>query len=671
MRLRLLSALLLPLLVSAPACKGNRDSLLAQLQSPQPEERAKAVARLARHGRPEDLVLFTQAAKDVSAVVRAEAAGALATSQDARVVDLLGELLEDPDERVQSQAALALAQVKDGKARTYLTQQYARRGAATRRAILQALKESGVEGALAEVVAAESDALWVSHLRALQGGTLPERVGAAEALGRSGRPEAVTLLRPLVRDSQVVLASAAVRGLGEAGDRGAVAPVAALLAENFPELREAASVALGRLGDAAALPALLPVATERSPAAAAAARAVLALPRTPETDAALCTLALTAARTEAVAAGRALQTRGAGCALEALGEQLARGRDVPAALQAVGALGPLARPLLPRVLPLLESPDTGLRLAALEAVAAVGEPTSGPAVQKAAEAELAALAPLRADWVKPAAGKAGGTPAAAGAPGAGAPTEVIDDVPAERLRLPAAALRALGAVQAPGARDLLLRHAADPSAELRTAARVGLASLGPPGVEAAARGLREGELADRVAVALALAHRGPEGRRAVAEAAAQLPTERPELLEVLSETGVPPDAAPLLVPLLEQGGMDAARAAALLGDAGASDAVPALRQALEGAAQGARRALVRALGQLGDAEVAPLLARELSHDLPQVRAAAAEGLGRVGTEAERDALTALQKDYYRQVREAVAAALVRLDARVASAQGAR
>ena len=73
--------------------------------------------------------------------------------------------------------------------------------------------------AFAEVVAAESKAIWDRNLLALNEGTLPERVGAAEELGKSGRPEAVKRLLPLVRDSQVVMAAAAVRGLGDAGDR--------------------------------------------------------------------------------------------------------------------------------------------------------------------------------------------------------------------------------------------------------------------------------------------------------------------------------------------------------------------------------------------------------------------------------------------------------------------
>src|SRR3954468_19908326 len=100
------------------ACSGGRDKLLADLQSSRPEERALAVKKLAEQRRPEDLVLFTQAARDPVAIVRAEAIAALGRSEDTRVVDLLGELLSDDDEAVQARAAMSLAQVGNEKARS-------------------------------------------------------------------------------------------------------------------------------------------------------------------------------------------------------------------------------------------------------------------------------------------------------------------------------------------------------------------------------------------------------------------------------------------------------------------------------------------------------------------------------------------------------------------------
>src|SRR5581483_6247628 len=147
----------------------------------------------------------------------------------------------------------------------------------------------------ASVVAAEAKTIWERNLQTLQNGTPPECVGAAEELGKSGRPEAVNRLVPLLKDGQVMLAAAAVRGLGNAGDMRAVTPISQLLTESYPQLREAACEALMKMRDAAALPRLLEVADDRSSVSAFAVAAIIALPRSPETDKALCQVAVQAA----------------------------------------------------------------------------------------------------------------------------------------------------------------------------------------------------------------------------------------------------------------------------------------------------------------------------------------------------------------------------------------
>jgi HEAT repeat protein len=121
---------------------------------------------------------------------------ALGRTQDARVVDLLAEALGDPEERVQESAARALASIKSDKARAYLSLQYGRRGRNTRMVIVEAMKAANTPGAMAQVIAAEAASTWERNLKAVTTGALPERVGAAEELGRSGRPQAVDRLVP-------------------------------------------------------------------------------------------------------------------------------------------------------------------------------------------------------------------------------------------------------------------------------------------------------------------------------------------------------------------------------------------------------------------------------------------------------------------------------------------
>ncbi len=710
-------------LVVAAGCNGSRDTLLADLQSPRPEVRALAVKKLAEQGNPDDLVLFTRAAKDLATIVRAEAATALGESQDPRVVDLLGELLEDPDEEVQGKAAMALSRVKGDKAKAYLTLQYSRRGRATRQVIVQALKAANVPGAMAEVTAAEAKAIWDRNLLALTEGSLPERVGAAEELGRSGRPDAVTRLMALTRDSQVILAAAAVRGLGDAGDKRAVGAIALLLDESFPELREAAITSLTQLQDVTAVPRLQAVALEKSVASRLATDALLALPRQKETDAALCALVLDGAPADSISAGRAMRTRG-GCPMEPLLLRLSQPANVTTSLNAVVGLGPAAQAALPKVLPLLASPDATQRALAVEAVAAIGDASAAPALQKLYEQELKTVQALREDWADEALPQKYGIgfdPSApppapppsgeddghghADHPGFGdptakssrhaslferirtlnaararetgrvvvqprVPTELVEDVEPARLEMLARLLRALGAVKAPGALEVLKGYAGDSSVVLRTAALTTLARLGPEGVEVAKVGMFEAERDLQKTLAQALAEQGEAGQSALVALLPQFSNDKLILLDALSRTGAPASASAALQAVVREGGAEAVLAASLLGTIKAMDAVPTLMKALDEPTSVARRDILLALGKLGDKQAAEVVARDLYHDLPEIRAAAATALQTLGTPAQVEALDALKGDYYRRVREAAIAASAKTGGGTA-AEGAR
>ncbi|NTX66271.1 HEAT repeat domain-containing protein [Myxococcus sp. CA051A] len=687
------------MLVLVLGCNGSRDQLLADLQSPRPEVRALAVKKLAGQGNPDDLVLFTRAAKDLAAIVRAEAAVALGESQDPRVVDLLGELLEDSDEEVQGRAAMALSKVKNDKAKAYLTLQYGRRGRATRQVIVQALKNANVPGAMAEVVAAEAKGQWDRNLLTLTEGALPERVGAAEELGKSGRPEAVNRLLPLVRDSQVILAAAAVRGLGDAGDKRAVGAIALLLDESFPELRESAIIALMKLQDPAAAPRLQAVAVEKSAVSPMAIDAILSFPRTPEADTALCAVALDGAPAEALAAGRAMRSRG-GCPMDPIGERLSRPATAASGLQAVLGLGPAALPLLPKVALWLNQNDAVLRLLAVEAVTAVGDASVVPQLQKLYEQEVKGLEALRTDWVAqklpenyssafdPSAPSSPHVPGAAPDERAArhaslfervkalnaqrardsgrpvvkprVPTELFDDVEAERLVPLATLLRALGSLRAPGALELLKGYSQDSSIPLRTAALVGLTHLGPEGVAVARDGLLEPERDLQKALAQALAEAGDAGPAALMEMLPKMGGEKLLVLDALTRgSGVPASASAVLQTVVKEGGPEAALAAGLLGRIQAKDAVPTLIKALDETNSVARRDVLLALGTLGDSQAADAVSRDLFHDLPEIRAAAATALKRMGATNQSESLDALKSDYFRTVRDAAGAALAK------------
>ncbi|MDP3501642.1 MAG: HEAT repeat domain-containing protein [Myxococcales bacterium] len=681
------------------ACTGGRDKWLAQLQSPRPDDRAIAVKKLAEKYDADDLPLFTQAARDPVGMVRAEAMSALGKSNDPRVVDLLGEALGDPDEDVQAAAARALAIIRNDKARGYLTLQYSRRGRSTRQVIVEGLKSANVPGAMASCVAAEANSIWEQNLKALQDGALPERVGAAEELGRSGRPEAVNRLVPLLKDKQVVLAAAAARGLGSARDVRAVPALTALLAENYPELREAACEALLRLQDPSALANLSAVALEGSPASPLATRAIIALPATPESNKALCDVVSSGGGAEVDAAGRELSKRG-GCPAEPLLEKLKSGTP-NAALRAFVVLGPLLKDHAAKVAPLLASSDSGTRRLAVDAAAALGDPTLAAAVLKAWEAELKAIEPLRADWVPadlPLKYAPGFNPDEAPSEKdifrvsrsrtsemlkrvqaldaqrlkergkvplqTRAPRELVDDGTEEQYQLLASLLRAMGRLKVDGSRAKLEPFTEEQSPTLRAAAFAGLAMLGPETIPIVKRGLLDAERSVQSATALALAEASAEGRVVVLEALSQLVGDRSRLVEPLHGRELPASAAPILLALVREGGADGSTAAAILAELQAPESVGAIAELLKQDTVVGRRQLIAALGKVKSADAVAALGRELFSDSSGVRAAAADALALQGDEgkSQLEALDALKGDYSFVVRQAATAAVTKLSA---------
>jgi HEAT repeat protein len=241
------------------------------------------------------------------------------------------------------------------------------------------------------------------------------------------------------------------------------------------------------------------------------------------------------------------------------------------------------------------------------------------------------------------------------------PTELYDDVEPERLAPLATVLRALGTLKAPGALELLKGYSQDASTSLRVASLVGLARLGPEGVEVAKAGLLEPERDLQKALAQALAESGEAGQAALMELLPKMGSEKLLVLDALTRgPGVPAaSASAALQTVVREGGPEAALAAELLGRMQAKDAVPTLIKALDEPNSVARRDVLLALGAIGDTQAAEVVARDLFHDLPEIRAAAASALKKIGTPAQAEVLDALKGDYFRTVRESAGAALAR------------
>ena len=524
---RRLGPLAAALLALRPACARERDGLLLQLQSDRPERRAAALRRLGEIGNAKDLPLIRHAAMDPVPIVRAEAAGALGRRGENSSADLLAELLEDADESVQARAAASLARLGGDQPRARLSARYARAGRSTRMAIVQALRAAAFPRAMAEMVSAEAALLWDRNHKGLEEGSPAERAAAAQELGRSGRPEAMTRLLALAQQSPPSIASAAVRGLSEGADPSAVAPLAKLLDKKDPELRAAVCDVLGRLGDVDAAPLLEAVAVEASSASSFATAALISLPPQPAVNQLLCEVAARAGPAEAIAAAHQMRSRG-GCPLEPLlqnlpaSQSLARKpgsahrpvgvpRRVETSLQVLAALGTTAQGAQSRIGPLLAHPDPAVRLAALDATAELRASSLTGDVAKAYEAELGVVRASRVKWIR-------GRLRKQYAPGLrreAAPPELAEDVPDGDLLLLASAVRALGMVGAPQALTVAKTLATDKSAPVRAAAYAAAAYSGQDGVQLAAQGLSDARSEVRASAATALVDQGAPGATTV------------------------------------------------------------------------------------------------------------------------------------------------------------
>jgi HEAT repeat protein len=668
------------------ACDKSRETLLAGLQSPRPSDRVWALKKLGEQGRAEDLVLFLRAAKDPAAPVRAVAAESLGATREPQVADTLSDLLLDSDEAVQGKAAMALGELRTEKAKAYLLAQFGRQGRSTRHAIVQALRVAGVNEPLALAVGAESKALWEHNLRMSVEGSLAERAVAAEELGQSGRSEAVEHLVRLTVATQVALAAAAARGLGEAGDRQAVAALTELLQENSPELRQAACEALGKLQAVEALLQLEHVSTEKSAASPAATAALLALPRSAQTDRVLCEVALAGSPADVAATGREMRKRG-GCPLEPILAALSqrpkpsKGERVTlsAALGAVEALGPTARKALPGVLLSLRDPRLAIRSQAMAALAEIADPSSRQELQSSYEEESRRVDELRLDWIPgplPKSYAPGFEPPTQDAPSKAdkllksiadrssdpqdaPPTELVEDVPLEQLQLLSNALRALGALGVSNLQPMIADRTRDPSPIVRAGAYAGLTLLEPQAQRLAARGLDDPDPSVRSLATQALAAQD-EGQRILVE---RLESSNPDTLlhlEALSRVKLRVSPIQPLRNLISRGGAEAALAASILGNLGDPEAAQLLIARLETRGNDGRKEALLALSHVGNQKAADVVARDLYHDSADIRAAAAQTLAEIGGPAQLESLRALKGDYYRRVREAAELAISKI-----------
>jgi HEAT repeat protein len=629
-------------------CQGRGD-----LDSPDPERRAAAVRALGGGDAGRALPALLVAQADRSVAVRLAAAEAFSRLGGPRAAEGLGVLLLDPEPVVVAAAAKGLAGLgADVGGKERLVAGYADASPAGRRAIAGALEQLGVS--LREAVEAEARTLWERNLATLERGSGQARAGAAEELGASGRPEAVTRLSLLAAgraggDPQFMAGVA--RGLGSSGDRAVRLRLERLLADGPPQVAEAAADGLRQLGDTSAANGLSALAEQGGVPGSAAVEALGALPKAPEVAQALCAAAVrTADPVLAARAARLAVQRDGRCPTRPLLARLGR----PGELAAVVALGELrpegaeAEAASTRLLALLAAPrvEPEVRVAATRALGAIRWPGSaGPLVER-----CAAVSRRVEEW------RAKAAPTAPGAAEARLPPD------AEEL---GALLAAGGRLRGEGMEPLLRRALGDPAPPIRAGAVEGLGGYaGSSATLVFETALGDPAAAVRTRAAGALAGLGEAGVQPLIKAAsATRPDEvswREVLADALSQTGAPEATAGLAALL---GGGSTASAAQGLARLGAAGGARPLAEWLARGDGPELAVVAEALGSLGGAEAGPVLAGLLTHDRAQVREAAIHGLGRIRFEPASTRLEALRADYHGRVRRAAVEALARFPAR--------
>lgn len=370
--------------------------LLGWLEDPDADVRASAAEALGAIGDPRPIPSLVRALGDASADVRRAAVLALAALDDPSVVVPLLGRLDDDDPEVRAEAAGALARLGDERAVVPLVGRGRDESPEVRTAVYRALGALGDRRAVAALI------------QSLRDESEDARLAAIAALGRLGSPRAVPPLVELLaeRDPRVaqgaVAALGAVRGpeasgvlieaLGRADVRQTASEVLARRADPELTLRLADALQGADLGTTASLAEVLVKRLASTPAPEAAPAISMALRAGAVTDL-LVPLALTGDPDVLVTLlehldsdQRAVQRAALEATERYFGLHPPDGRaadpllailgTVPATerVRVVRLLGEVrAARALPTIRELTEHEDESLRLAAVEAIGAIGD----------------------------------------------------------------------------------------------------------------------------------------------------------------------------------------------------------------------------------------------------------------------------------------------------------
>jgi HEAT repeat protein len=252
------------LAISLAARSGTTEAMrgiIGTLVDPLPAVRRAGAAALADLRDHEAIPALTQALTDPDAEVREEAILALSALDDERVLEPLIDGLKDPEERVRQVAGDALIRwnspavarrlvesLTSPALRRPASELLARMGTSAVDPLVDLLREGHPELAATVGVTLERLVGRDVFLQRLGSMDPADRLGAVEALGALGGPEAVEGLTRALSDPNENIRITALRALGDMGDRSAIDAVQrSAQGDPLPEVAAAAEEALRKL----------------------------------------------------------------------------------------------------------------------------------------------------------------------------------------------------------------------------------------------------------------------------------------------------------------------------------------------------------------------------------------------------------------------------------------
>jgi len=219
--------------------------LLSRMDGKDPLVKMHLINVIARFDRPDVNKALQEQLRDTNKLVRQAALVGISRSKTKVDVQLIANLLLDPDLDVMNKAIDVIVQLNHPETAKYLFPALKSENEFSRRAAVEILNAIGTTHSVKSLLEAVADEDWWVRSR------------ASDALARIGGPRVVDAVLDLIRDKDENIRRAAIEILNTCRDKRAVDKLIEATRDKDWWVSERAADALAEIGDAKALPALL------------------------------------------------------------------------------------------------------------------------------------------------------------------------------------------------------------------------------------------------------------------------------------------------------------------------------------------------------------------------------------------------------------------------------